>query len=102
MSDTDTIKIKPADQREEIKKGLRAIWRHVKPLKKELNILVGFGIVSAVANGFVPYVTGRFFDTLIDLSNGKNTFITSSLPLWMGLLGLWVFVQLIANNIDWV
>ncbi|MFZ2593527.1 MAG: ABC transporter ATP-binding protein, partial [Minisyncoccia bacterium] len=79
-----------------------AIWRHVKPLKKELNILVGFGIVSAVANGFVPYVTGLFFDTLIDLSNGKDAFVTNGLPLWGGLLALWALLQLVANNIDWV
>lgn len=102
MLNADTTKINPEEQKTQIKKGLRAIWRHVRPFKKELTVLVLLGIVSAVANGFVPYVTGRFFDTLIELSVGTNTLATSTLPLWAVLLGVWVLVQLVANNIDWV
>lgn len=85
-----------------MKKGLRAIWHHVQPFKKELASLIVLGIVSAIANGFVPYVTGRFFDTLIELSQGVRTLTTSALPLWSVLLVAWVLVQLIANNIDWI
>src|SRR3990167_3703998 len=102
MSEKEKIETKPADQKAEIKKGLRAIWRHVRPFKKELSVLVVLGVVSAIANGFVPYVTGRFFDTLIDLSRGANTLATSALPLWAILLAVWVLVQIVANNIDWV
>lgn len=102
MSNPDAIKISPDEQKAQIKKGLRAIWRHVRPFKKELTVLIFLGIVSAVANGFVPYVTGRFFDTLIELSRGTSTLATSTLPLWALLLGVWVIVQLVANNIDWV
>lgn len=102
MSDVDINELSPDDQKAQIKKGLRAIWRHVRPFKKELTILLFLGIVSAVANGFLPYVTGRFFDTLIDLSRGTSTFSTSSLPLWAVLLGVWVLVQLVATNIDWI
>lgn len=102
MLDEDKTESTRTDQIELIKKGLRAIWRHARPLKKEITVLVGLGIVSAIANGFVPYVTGRFFDTLIQLSQGKHTEAMNSLPLWAVLLGLWVFVQLVANNIDWV
>ncbi len=103
MSESNTeTEEKLVDQKVQIKKGLRAIWRHVRPFKKELTILVFLGIVSAIANGFVPYVTGRFFDTLIELSRGTNTLATSTLPLWAVLLVVWVLVQLVANNIDWV
>lgn len=86
----------------EMKKGLRAIWRHLQPFKKELFVLIVLGFVSAITNGFVPYVTGRFFDTLIELSRGVTTLATSALPLWAVLLGVWVLVQIIANNIDWI
>lgn len=79
---------------------MRAVWRHTKPFKRELNILVLLGIISAAANGFVPFITGRFFDTLIDLSQGKST--GEHLPLWMILLGVWALIQLVANNIDWI
>lgn len=102
MSDTNITETNPYLQREEMKKGLRAIWRHVHPFKKELTVLVALGIVSAIANGFVPYVTGRFFDTLIELSQGMHTLTASTLPLWAVLLGVWVLIQLIANNIDWI
>lgn len=90
------------NQKEQIKKGLRAIWRHIQPFKKEFTTLVVLGIVSAIANGFVPYVTGRFFDALIGLSRGEHTLSLSKLPLWVALLSVWVFVQIIANNIDWI
>ncbi len=85
-----------------MKKGLQAIRRHTRPFKKELSTLVILGVVSAVANGFVPYVTGRFFDTLIDLSKGVGTFTSNHFPLWMVLLGAWALTQLVANNIDWI
>ncbi len=88
--------------KEEIKKGLVAIWRHIKPFKKEFIFLAALGIVSAVANGVVPYVTGRFFDSLIELSQGKNVLSIGTVPLWVMLLGVWALVQLVANNIDWV
>lgn len=102
MSDKKQTETSSLNQKEQMKKGLRAIWRHILPFKKELTTLVVLGIVSAMANGFVPYVTGRFFDALIDLSRGEHTLAVNNLPLWVALLGVWVFVQLIANNIDWV
>ncbi|OHA83268.1 MAG: hypothetical protein A2937_03910 [Candidatus Yonathbacteria bacterium RIFCSPLOWO2_01_FULL_47_33b] len=102
MSEEKQTEKSPHTEKEEMKKGLRAIWRHVWPFKKELTVLVFLGVISALANGFVPYVTGRFFDTLIELSQGEHTLVTSTLPLWGVLLGAWVFVQLVANNIDWV
>lgn len=86
----------------ELQKGIRAIERHAKPFKKELAVLVVLGLVSAIANGFVPYVTGRFFDALIGLSRGENISSFGGFPLWGVFLTLWAIVQLIANNIDWV
>ncbi|OHA85387.1 MAG: hypothetical protein A2408_00655 [Candidatus Yonathbacteria bacterium RIFOXYC1_FULL_52_10] len=86
----------------EVREGLRAIARHVKPFKKELWILIALGVVSAIANGFVPYITGKFFDALIQLSRGESSFVASNIPLWVFLLSVWAFVQLVANNIDWV
>lgn len=86
----------------EVGKGIRALWRHVKPFKRDLWILSALGLVSAVANGFVPYITGRFFDALILLSKGESAAGVWSLPLWGALLTAWAITQIIANNIDWV
>jgi ABC-type multidrug transport system fused ATPase/permease subunit len=48
----------------------------------------------------VPYVTGRFFDALIALSQGKSD--GGSFPFWATMLALWAGIQIIANGIDWV
>jgi len=83
-------------------KGILALWRHIKPFRKELAVIGLLGLVSAAANGSVPYVTGRFFDALIALSNGEVASGPWSLPVWGLFLALWAGVQLIANNVDWV
>ncbi len=82
--------------------GMRALWRHMKPFKKDLWVLSALGLISAAANGFVPYITGRFFDALILLSKGEVVAGVWSLPLWGMLLAVWAIIQIIANNIDWV
>lgn len=85
----------------EVRQGIRAVIRHIKPFKKELWILVALGLVSALANGSVPYITGKFFDALIELSRGETALVASGIPFWAFLLGIWAFIQLVANNIDW-
>ena len=84
-----------------IKAGLLAIWKFARPFKKQLTILVFLGVISAIANGSVPFVTGRFFDALINISQQKTASF-GSLPLWGLLLAIWAIIQLIANNVDWV
>src|SRR3989344_1989341 len=86
---------------QKIKIGLRAIWRFVRSFKVQLAILVALGIISALANGSVPYITGRFFDALIAVSR-QETASLGPLPLWGLLLLFWAVIQLIANNIDWI
>lgn len=89
-------------QRQEIKKGLKAIWRHMQPFKKQVGLLAFLGIISATANGFVPYITGRFFDALIGVSNHTVTKGYGLLPLWGFFLLMWTIIQLVANNTDWI
>ena len=100
-----------AEQKKEMRHGIKAIWRHLQPFRRNLAWLTALGIISAVANGFVPYVTGRFFDTLIQVSDTAKIMadasagwvsVTHSWPLWAILLGIWTLVQLIANNTDWI
>lgn len=86
-----------------IARGIRAIRRHAQPFKKQFWMLVILGLLSAVANGAVPYVTGRFFDALVNLSEHKTAAVgTFSLPLWGAFLVAWTIIQIIANNVDWV
>ena len=45
-----------------LREGVRGIWRHAHPYRRQLSLLAALGLVSAAANGAVPYVTGRFFE----------------------------------------
>lgn len=83
-----------------LREGVRGIWRHARPYRAELLMLAVLGLISAAANGAVPYITGRFFDALIGLSQGKSD--TSSFPFWALMLALWAGIQIVANGIDWV
>jgi ABC-type multidrug transport system fused ATPase/permease subunit len=81
--------------------NLAGMLRQARPYKSGLFLIALLGIVSAIANGAVPYVTGRFFDALIGLSHGGNE-QSGLLPLWMVLLGLWALIQILANGVDWI
>lgn len=81
--------------------GVRGVWRHARAYRGKLFLLALLGLVSAGANGVVPYVTGRFFDALITISEGK-TASSTMLPLWASMLIAWAVIQIIANSTDWV
>lgn len=85
-----------------IGRGLKSIWRQVRPFKHYVNWLVVLGVISAIANGFVPFATGRFFDALINISQHGQTTSAGMLPAWGFFLLVWTVTQLIANNIDWL
>jgi ATP-binding cassette subfamily B protein len=86
----------------ETKRGIAAIRRFARPFKREFTMIAVLGLLSAIANGSVPYVMGRFFDALINLSQGRTLTGWGGLPLWGTLLGVWVLIQLVANNADWI
>ncbi len=90
------------EEKAEIKRGINAVWRHTSPFKKQLIFLVALGLISALANGAVPYVTGRFFDALVELSQSRGSTGLGNLPVWVIFLAIWTTIQLIANNIDWI
>lgn len=82
-----------------LREGVRGIWRHVRSYRGQLLLLAFLGLISAAANGAVPYVTGRFFDALIALSQGKTS---DEFPFWATMLIIWAVIQIIANGVDWV
>ncbi|MBU6370667.1 MAG: ABC transporter ATP-binding protein [Patescibacteria group bacterium] len=88
------------EQNSNIKTGMRAIMRHARAFKRQLIFLGVFGFISAIANGSVPYITGRFFDSLIAVSKHENV-MAAGMPRWAFLLGLWALIELVAYNIDW-
>ncbi|MEK7093893.1 MAG: ABC transporter ATP-binding protein, partial [Patescibacteria group bacterium] len=86
----------------EFKNGFRAIRYFLQPFSRELVILIVLGVLSAIANGSVPYITGRFFDELINVAGNRAEIGFGALPLWGFLLLIWAIIQLTANVVDWI
>lgn len=81
--------------------GWRIIFKYFLEYKREIVVLSALGVISALANGTVPYIVGSFFDAILDMSSvALSTSIT--LPSWAAFLILWGVVQAIANTVDWV
>lgn len=81
-------------------KGLKIIFRHLAKYKRDLIILAFLGVISAIANGVVPYLAGRLFDAIIEPS---KIFISTAIemPLFLFFIIIWGLVQLAANIVDW-
>lgn len=88
-------------EKHSFKDGVRGVWRYVRPHKGVMIALMFLGLVSAAANGFVPYVTGRFFDALIGVSHGQAALV-AGIPAWEALLIVWAATQFVANAVDWI
>lgn len=80
--------------------GVKGVWRHSKIYKGYFITLMVLGLISATANGFVPYVTGHFFDALISIQTGAAPIF--SLAPWAFFLAAWTLIQAVANSIDWI
>jgi len=80
--------------------GLKIIFRYLGNYRKDLVILSVLGVVSAVANGVVPYIAGRLFDAILDPSK-IFTGTKLEMPLWIFLILVWLLIKLIADIIDW-
>lgn len=91
----------PIENPVSFREGVRGVFQRLQSYRTRLGFLFILGLVSAAANGTVPYVTGRFFDALIGLSRGDASSSTS-FPLWALMLTVWATTQVIANAVDWV
>jgi len=80
-------------------KGITGALRHTRQFKKGFSIVVVLTIFSAIANGSIPWITGKFFDSLINISESGTV---GNFPLWATLLMTWAIVQFLANNFDWI
>ena len=81
-----------------LRRGVTVLWRFVAPIKRPLILVSLFGVASALANGTVPYLMGRFFDGLVEIKGVES--LSGLMPVAI-LLGAWLAVQCIANGVDW-
>ena len=80
--------------------GLKIVIRYLANYKKDLIALSFLGVASALTNGAVPYLAGRFFDAILAPA---EIFIGNSLemPLWLFFIIIWLIIRLISDMIDW-
>lgn len=78
-----------------------AVWEHAREFKPVLVLVSVLGVISAVANGFVPLLVGRFLDALVSPGFVALPLI-GTVALWQAPLAAWVGAQLFANATDWV
>jgi subfamily B ATP-binding cassette protein MsbA len=79
--------------------GLKVLIRYLSRYRKDIVVLSIIGILSAVGNGVVPYIAGRFFDAI--LTPSVVTIINIAIPLYLALLILWAITQLVTYIFDW-
>ena len=77
--------------------GIRVIGRCLRPHKKTLIVLSILSVVDAVAQGFIPLLTGKIFDTIISIA--QNPLITSVFVF--ALIGAWLILQVSDNAASW-
>ena len=51
--------------KENLYTGFKVLLRYLGQYKKNILILSIMGILSAIGNGVIPYVAGKFFDSII-------------------------------------
>lgn len=83
------------------RKSWKILWKYLSAYRRDLVILSVLGVFSAIANGSVPYIMGKFFDAIL----GEIIIFGTSMlamPLWLFLLAVWFGVQMIAVFADWM
>lgn len=107
MEDNNNIEEKTEEIKEQIPKitkenlytGVKVLWKYISQYRKEITILSVMGIFSAIGNGVIPYIAGRFFDSIT--TDRVMTFLTQPIPMYAWFLIVWGVAQLITYILDW-
>lgn len=85
--------------KENLYTGLKVLLKYISQYRKEIIVLSIMGILSAIGNGIVPYIVGRFFDVIT--SSEKINVFSYFVPVYLFLLIIWAIIQLITYILDW-
>ena len=78
-----------------------ALGRQLRPYQKTIITLSVFQILASIGNGVIPYITGKFFDTLITPHSILVPLI-GMVAAWIVLIGIWFVVQAFSNAVSWI
>lgn len=84
-----------------LRRGWRILFGYLLEYKRDVVLLSVLGVISALANGIVPYVTGHFLDSVLGTRMLSLRHL-GSVPVWAAYLGGWVLLQLVSNIVDWL
>jgi len=79
--------------------GFKVLVKYLSEYKKDIIILSVIGILSAIGNGVIPYIAGKFFDSII--TPGTVNIFGIVLETYVALLILWSIIQLATYLFDW-
>lgn len=82
-----------------LKERWKTVFKHLAPYKKELRFLSALGVISAITAGTVPYLIGRFLDTLVHPLN--INLLGWQMSGWIFFLGLFAVIQIVNDFSDW-
>lgn len=76
--------------KENLYTGLKVLWKYISQYRREVVVLSIMGIFSAIGNGTIPYIVGKFFDAVTGTDN-----------VYIYILIAWSIIQLITYILDW-
>ncbi|MBU6427180.1 ABC transporter ATP-binding protein/permease [Patescibacteria group bacterium] len=79
--------------------GFAVLLRYMGKYKRDIIILSIMGVISAIGNGTIPYIAGKFFDAVT--GSAAVTFMDQTMPLYIAVLALWTVIQLATYFMDW-
>ncbi len=82
--------------------GWKILFKYLFEYKKSVILLSVLGVISALANGTVPYIIGKFFDAVLDPTAMVFVGTQIEMPMWVFLIGIFAVVQIVADVVDWV
>jgi len=85
--------------KENLYTGLQVLWKYISQYRREVTALSIMGVFSAIGNGVIPYIAGKFFDVVT--GSGTTQLFSYTVPLFVAILILWTIIQLVTYTLDW-
>lgn len=79
--------------------GLRVVFSHLRPHRREIFALLVFSTVSSLSSALLPYFLGRILDAI--KSGDLVNLAGRSLPQVAVIIAVWFLVKMIGDLADW-
>ena len=94
---TIKTKRKKKNKKSDFFRRVKIFIKYIKPYKKELYVLSTLAFSNAILAAITPYLVGKFFDALTDISQNNNLNMNV-----VKFLFLWLLVSVSAATLYWI